>query len=351
MRQSLVVRWSVALMALAVPVAGCSDGAVEAAPQLILGDPDTAGGDAQLAQDGASTASDGGGSDPDAAVADDAAPNDAASTDPDAQPTDSGIAWGGDASQPTDTTTANDAAADSTVAWPDAAVTTDAGGTVDAVAVTDAGAVQPDATSGSDAAVASDTAVSTDAAASTDAGSNPPDVPAPVCGNGVCQAGETAQNCPADCQSTGGGQGTWTCGDAKCDIGEEFYCQADCLGPGCGDGVCKWPETSQACPADCKSSGGSGGGGGWVCGDGKCDIGEQFYCQKDCQVQTSPDQCLADKCATELAKCQAKAGCMDAVNCLEKCGASWNCSQGCFSGQPASEVTSLLTCAATKGCF
>jgi len=349
MRQSRIVHWSVALLALAAPVAGCSDGAVEADPQLILGDPDAGGGDAQLAQDGSTAGQDTAGGDPDAA-----APSDATAADPDAQVNDGGVLWGDDAAQQADAA----APSDSGVIWPgdataqpDAGGQADTGGQVDAAVISDA-AVQTDAASQADTASLPDSAAQPDSTTPpTDAGGSQPDLPPPVCGNGVCQAGENAQNCPADCQSTGGGTGTWTCGDAKCDIGEEFYCQADCLGPGCGDGVCKWPETSQACPADCKSSGGGGGGGGWVCGDGKCDIGEQFYCQKDCQVQTSPDQCLADKCSAELAKCQAKAGCMDAVNCLEKCGASWNCSQGCFSGQPASEVTSLLTCAATKGCF
>ncbi len=48
----------------------------------------------------------------------------------------------------------------------------------------------------------------------------------PACGNGICESGETSQNCPADC--TGGGGG-----------------------PVCGNGICEAGETSQNCPADC----------------------------------------------------------------------------------------------------
>lgn len=46
----------------------------------------------------------------------------------------------------------------------------------------------------------------------------------PVCGNGVCEEGETVENCPQDCQ-------------IKYDV--------------CGNGICESAETPQNCPQDC----------------------------------------------------------------------------------------------------
>jgi hypothetical protein len=90
-----------------------------------------------------------------------------------------------------------------------------------------------------------------------------------------------------------------------------------------------------------------------VCGDGKCDIGEQFYCDADCAVPVDTDKCLADKCSAELAKCQAKSGCMDTIKCLEDCGGGWSCGQKCLPGGPqgATEATGLLWCGQSKGCY
>jgi hypothetical protein len=59
------------------------------------------------------------------------------------------------------------------------------------------------------------------------------------CGNGVCDPGETPENCPADCN--------W-----------------------CGNGVCNGNETYQSCPSDCP------------CGDGFCADDEHTSCPTDC---------------------------------------------------------------------
>jgi len=48
--------------------------------------------------------------------------------------------------------------------------------------------------------------------------------PQPVCGNGSCERGETAENCPMDC-----GQSTFECGNGLCESGENSVsCLADC---------------------------------------------------------------------------------------------------------------------------
>jgi uncharacterized repeat protein (TIGR02543 family) len=63
------------------------------------------------------------------------------------------------------------------------------------------------------------------------------------CGNGTCEADETAQSCPADCDAN--------CGDGYCSHEETAAnCPADC-DPVCGDGQCTHDETSANCPEDC----------------------------------------------------------------------------------------------------
>lgn len=70
----------------------------------------------------------------------------------------------------------------------------------------------------------------------------------PVCGDGVCAAGES---CAADCQSAD------ACGDGVCGAGETATsCAADCgtTAPVCGDGTCGVGESAASCAADCGSA-------------------------------------------------------------------------------------------------
>ncbi|MBA4337206.1 hypothetical protein C0416_05570 [bacterium] len=90
----------------------------------------------------------------------------------------------------------------------------------------------------------------------------------PVCGNDVCEAGETNVSCPADCTLT-------TCGNGVCDNGEDSTsCPSDCDPVSvCGNGTCEAGENQLSCPADCSGT----------CGDGVCQSDETVEgCPNDC---------------------------------------------------------------------
>ncbi|MBQ1926561.1 MAG: hypothetical protein II180_10655, partial [Proteobacteria bacterium] len=125
----------------------------------------------------------------------------------------------------------------------------------------------------------------------------------PVCGNGTCESGETASSCPADCKKP-------VCGNGTCESGETAStCPADCKKPVCGNGTCESGETESSCPADCQKS---------VCGNGKIEVGEECDGDNIGMAMCSGIDCYirprcTSKCKIDYSVCNNK-------NCSAKCG-------------------------------
>ena len=104
------------------------------------------------------------------------------------------------------------------------------------------------------------------------------------CGNGVCEPGESVESCAEDCTSPA------VCGNGACEIGETLSnCPSDCSysEPICGNHVCEGGESSETCPSDCSTINGLGN----VCGNDVCEPGEtSATCSQDCGVITPVDQ-------------------------------------------------------------
>ncbi len=167
----------------------------------------------------------------------------------------------------------------------------------------------------------------------------------PSCGDGTCNPGETAANCPDDCGSAGdiwGECGTdyacpgqqfcvqleddslrctvectlggsdcpsgfecaelqdgggaciesetpvAECGNGRCEDGETTgNCPADCpavVTPECGNGQCEAGETAESCPGDCPAVVTP------ECGNGQCEAGETAEsCPGDCPAVVTPE--------------------------------------------------------------
>ncbi len=186
------------------------------------------------------------------------------------------------------------------------------------------------------------------------------------CGNGVCEAGESQGTCPADCQPVA------QCGNGVCESAETSNnCPQDCGLPNkCGNGVCDAGETQSSCPADCKSSS--------KCGNGICDAGESSTsCPKDCKpankcgngvcdadessstcpVDCPADDCFAQKCAKEIAVCDANPKCVATYlyAALSGCSKTNGCQDGpcvqTFCGTEFQECTGTPACNTLLGCL
>jgi hypothetical protein len=99
------------------------------------------------------------------------------------------------------------------------------------------------------------------------------------CGSGICDPGESASNCPDDCEAG------VTCGDRICSPSEaQNSCPADCGAPStCGDGECAIDESQRTCPGDCTPEESA------VCGNRLCEVGETpRNCPSDCQETPQP---------------------------------------------------------------
>jgi hypothetical protein len=213
-----------------------------------------------------------------------------------------------------------------------------------------------------------------------------------VCGNGVCESGESPQTCNQDCkllttltsciaqQCATGYQACLAnvaCAKAvDCMIvcGSNTSCAHACLGsPGggslpqtaalsscavasgclpapsvCGNGKCESDETATTCAKDCAPPPPPA-----VCGDGKCEAPETVTsCAKDCAPPPPPVVCGDGKCeapetATSCAKDCAPPPPPPAVCGNGKCEAgetSVTCAKDC----PAKSATEVAACVLSK---
>ncbi|MBM4371486.1 MAG: hypothetical protein FJ098_07515, partial [Deltaproteobacteria bacterium] len=128
--------------------------------------------------------------------------------------------------------------------------------------------------------------------------------PDPFCGDGICtaDAGEDATTCCEDCGncSMRGCADVCVC-DPFCCASWDEWCEVECNGTSCGDGVCQPCETEDSCAVDCAAP-------VPVCGDGICtpEAGENGEsCCEDCGL-----------CASH--------GCADVCECDPYCCTDWD---------------------------
>ncbi|MCO4761047.1 MAG: hypothetical protein KC502_06050 [Myxococcales bacterium] len=166
-----------------------------------------------------------------------------------------------------------------------------------------------------------------------------------LCGNGSCEPGEDEKSCPLDC-----GNKPPKCGNGKCELGEsQKSCPQDCGSkpPFCGDGQCTKGETPLNCKQDCKAYS--------FCGNGKCEPGETAAnCKKDCATKPAdPIACAQKHCPKEFALCLGQTQCAQLVKCFAGCGTDESCLNKCASSAgdvPPPGFMVLSQCAQKSGC-
>ena len=147
-------------------------------------------------------------------------------------------------------------------------------------------------------------------------------------------------DCCSDYAALCGGGGTPKCGDGKCDAGESASsCPADCSGSSGGLIACMQSKCGSQYSA-CKSSSGCNGiliylAAGECVAVNKCG---------------SDPTCQQSKCGGEITACQSNSACMALNTCLGKCAAGDQNCQGACLGAGGSQYQALGACAQSNNC-
>ena len=141
-------------------------------------------------------------------------------------------------------------------------------------------------------------------------GSSSPD--SSICGNGICNFGETSTNCAADCS-----QANIPTSDGFCEWFEAAGIDCVCN----SNGTCNYNENPQSCSADCQSFASGSGSGCYV--DGWCSGTETVStCPQDC------DGVVGSTCDND-GVCESTEDNTSCKNDCLKCGDNF-CGQGEF---------------------
>ena len=154
------------------------------------------------------------------------------------------------------------------------------------------------------------------------------------CDSGCAEYGD----CCADFSKVCGGGSTPKCGDGNCDAGESAStCPADCGGSSTGLTVCLKSKCASEYNA-CKSSSGCNGILLYIAAG---DCAEANKCGSD-------SNCVQTKCANELNACQSNTACSALLGCLGNCKqGDQNCQGQCLA-PGGSQYQTMGMCAQSK---